>query len=123
MTGRGDVRLGGGPAMSMYSFHGRGTLNGTIPHPALVALFDQAAEAEKLPLQRSAHIGALTDSSYVQLVGEGVASIDVGFPARYTHSSLEVCDLGDLEGLTRLLVAALLRIDSKFTLDRDRFIQ
>ena len=33
---RGDVRLGGGPAMSMYSFHGRGTLNGTIPHPALV---------------------------------------------------------------------------------------
>ena len=123
MAGRGDVRLGGGPAMSMYSFHGRGTLNGTIPHPALVALFDQAAEAEKLPLQRSAHIGALTDSSYVQLVGEGVASIDVGFPARYTHSSLEVCDLGDLEGLTRLLVAALRRIDSKFTLDRDRFVQ
>ena len=25
--------------MSMYSFHGRGTLNGTIPHPALVSLF------------------------------------------------------------------------------------
>ena len=43
MTARGDVRLGGGPAMSMYSFHGRGTLNGTIPHPALVALFDATA--------------------------------------------------------------------------------
>src|SRR5690606_8180250 len=28
MTARGDVRLGGGPAMSLYSFHGRGTLNG-----------------------------------------------------------------------------------------------
>ena len=26
MTARGDVRLGGGPAMSLYSFHGRGTL-------------------------------------------------------------------------------------------------
>ena len=55
-----------------------------------------------MPLQRSAHIGALTDSSYVQLVGEGVAAIDLGFPCRYTHSSLEVCDLGDLEALTRL---------------------
>ncbi len=122
MTARGEVRLGGGPGMSMYSFHGRGTLNGTIPHPALVALFETTANAEKLPLQRSAHTGALTDSSYVQLVGEGVASIDVGFPARYTHSSLEVCDLGDLEGLTHLLVAALQRIDGKFSLDRDDFI-
>ena len=63
--------------------------------------------SEKLPLQRSAHIGALTDSSYVQLVGAGVAAIDLGFPCRYTHSSLEVCDLADLAGLTQLLVAGL----------------
>src|SRR5262249_11354877 len=69
MAARGDVLLGGGPAMSLYSFHGRGTLNGTIPHPALVQLFDETAADENLPLQRSAHIGALTDSSYVQLVG------------------------------------------------------
>ena len=123
MTARGDVRLGAGPAMSLYSFHGRGTLNGTLPHPALVALFDAAARAEKLTLQRSAHIGALTDNSYVQLVGEGVAAIDLGFPCRYTHSSLEVCDLADLEGLTRLLIAGLQRIDRNFSLDRDDFEQ
>ena len=55
-------------------------------------------------LQRSAHTGALTDSSYVQLVGSGVASIDLGFPMRYSHSSLEVCDLADLDQLTTLLV-------------------
>ena len=42
---RGDVRLGGGPAMSLYSFHGRGTLNGTIPHPALVSLFERRERA------------------------------------------------------------------------------
>jgi putative aminopeptidase FrvX len=121
MTARGDVRLGGGAGISMYSFHGRGTLNGTIPHPALVALFEKTAKAEKLPLQKSAHVGALTDSSYVQLVGEGVASIDVGFPMRYSHSSLEVCDLRDLEDLSRLLVAAIGRIGSKFSLDRDDY--
>ncbi len=122
MTARGDVRLGGGPAISLYSFHGRGTLNGTLPHPAMVQLFEQSAEAKKLPLQRSAHIGALTDLSYVQLVGQGVASIDVGFPMRYSHSSLEVCDMGDLEQLTALLVDALPRIDAGFSLDRDDYI-
>lgn len=118
---RGEVTLGGGPAMSLYSFHGRGTLNGTIPHPAMVALFDQTAKSIDMPLQRSAHVGALTDSSYVQLVGRGVASIDVGFPMRYSHSSLEVCDLGDLEGLTTLLVEAIGRIDDSFSLDRDDY--
>jgi putative aminopeptidase len=119
---RGDVVLGAGPAMSLYSFHGRGTLNGTIPHPALVSLFDASANALKINLQRSAHAGALTDSSYVQLVGGGVASIDIGFPMRYSHSSQELCDLNDLEQLTRLLVHALGNIDAKFSLDRDDFI-
>ena len=122
MRARGDVALGGGPAMSLYSFHGRGTLNGTLPHPAMVRLFEDTAKAAKLPLQRSAHIGALTDLSYVQLVGQGVASIDIGFPMRYSHSSLELCDVGDLEQLTQLLVAALPRLDSTFSLDRDDYI-
>jgi putative aminopeptidase len=116
---RGDIALGGGPAMSLYSFHGRGTLNGTIPHPGLVALFDRTAAKLDVKLQRSAHTGTLTDSSYVQLVGQGVASIDVGFPMRYSHSSLEVCDLGDLDQLTRLLVEAIASIDADFSLDRD----
>jgi putative aminopeptidase FrvX len=123
MGQRGDVRLGGGPAMSLYSFHGRGTLNGTIPHPGLVAHFDRTAAALKMPLQRSAHVGVLTDTSYVQLVNGGVAAIDLGFPCRYTHSSLEVCDLSDLESLTRLLVEALRRIDGKLSLDRDDYEQ
>jgi putative aminopeptidase FrvX len=123
MGHRGDVRLGAGPVMSLFSFHGRGTLNGCIPHPALVQLFEGTAEKEKINLQRSAHIGALTETSYVQLVGKGVACIDMGFPARYTHSALEVCDLADLEGLTRLLVAALRRIDAGFSLDRDDYFE
>lgn len=119
MAGRGDMALGGGPGASLFSFHGRGTLNGVIPHPALVRLLETAASAEAIPLQRSAQVGALTDLSYVQLAGEGVAGIDVGFPMRYSHSALEVCDLGDLEQLAGLLVAAVARIDSSFSLDRD----
>ena len=123
MAARGDVSLGGGPAMGLFSFHGRGTLNGTLPHPALVALFEATAEAEAIPLQRSAHIGALTESSYVQLIGSGVAVIDMGFPCRYTHSDREMCDLDDLAGLTDLLVAAIGRIGPGFDLSRDRYEQ
>jgi putative aminopeptidase FrvX len=36
----GEMRLGDGPGMSLYSFHGRGTLNGVFPHPSAVALFE-----------------------------------------------------------------------------------
>ena len=123
MANRGDVVLGGGPGMAMFSFHGRGTLNGTIPHPAMVRLFEDAAGIAGIRLQKSAHIGCLTDSSYVQLVGQGVASIDMGFPMRYSHSALELCDLGDLEELTRLLVSAIAEVGPDFSLDRDDFEQ
>ncbi|HZD54361.1 MAG TPA: M42 family metallopeptidase [Woeseiaceae bacterium] len=121
MGHRGEVRLGAGPGISLYSFHGRGTLNGTIPHPALVRLFETTAGTIGTGLQRSAQTGILTETSYVQLVGGGVASIDVGFPMRYSHSSLEVCDLADLEALTRLLTAAIGGIDASFSLDRDDY--
>ncbi len=121
MEARGEVRLGGGPAMSLYSFHGRGTLNGVIPHPGLVQLFEGAARDAGLPLQRSAHVGALTDLSYVQLVGDGVAAIDLGFPMRYSHSALESCDMGDLVSLVELCVEGIRRIDGDFSLDRDDY--
>lgn len=121
MASRGDIKLGGGPAMGLYSFHGRGTLNGTIPHPAIVALMERAAKQAKIPLQRSVHIGALTESSYVQLIGSGVAVIDMGFPCRYTHSSLELCDVNDLVQLSALLTAAITSVDAKFNLDRDLY--
>jgi len=119
MADRGDMRLGKGPGISLYSFHGRGTLNGVIPHPSAVRLMEKAAKRAKLNLQRSAQVGVLTDLSYVQLLGEGVVSIDVGFPMRHSHSSLEVCDLSDLAGLTTLLETALADVDKNFPLNRN----
>ena len=63
-------------------------------------------------------ISGATDLSYVQLVGDGVASADLGFPMRYSHSSREVCDVNDLVGLTRLLVAMVTSLPSSFSLLR-----
>jgi putative aminopeptidase len=119
MTHRGEVALGGGPGISLYSFHGRGTLNGVIPHPALVRLAEEVAASSGLNLQRSAHTGALTDLSYIQFMGpEGVACLDVGFPMRYSHSALEVVDTGDLEGLATLLDRMIDRITPDLVLTR-----
>jgi len=121
MTSRGDMVLGGGPGMSLYSFHGRGTLNGVIPHPAMVSLFETTAAEQNIALQRSAQTGVLTDLSYVQLTGAGVAAIDMGFPMRASHSAREVCDLNDLVQLAKLLDAAIAKIHTKFSLNRDDY--
>jgi putative aminopeptidase FrvX len=119
MAAKGDMRLGGGPGMSLYSFHGRGTLNGVIPHPALVALMERTAQRLAMPLQRSAQTGVLTDLSYIQFMGgNGVACLDIGYPLRYTHSALEVCDVADLDALVALLAAALADIGPGYSLDR-----
>ena len=119
MEKQGNVSLGNGPCMSMYSFHGRGTLNGLIPHPKLVNLFNEIAKKNNINLQKSATVGVLTDSSYVQLVGKGVATIDMGFPIRYSHSSREVCDIRDLINLEKLFFKAIINLNKNYSLDRD----
>jgi putative aminopeptidase FrvX len=110
LKGSGHVYLGEGPTMSMYNFHGRGTLNGTIPHPAMVRLFEEASERTGIRFQRTAHIGGLTDLSYVQLEGKGVKAIDVGFPMRYAHSPCEVADMADIEKLSLWVLDVLRNI-------------
>jgi putative aminopeptidase FrvX len=63
-------------------------------------------------------MGLLTDASYVQLVGSGVACADLAWPTRYTHSGIESCSLNDLEGLTKLLIEVI----SKFPTD-EKFLR
>ena len=114
----GHAYLGGGPTMSMYSFHGRGTLNGLIPHPSLVELFTKIAKKNKISLQRVATSGLLTETSYVQLEGNGIACIDLGFPARYSHSPNEMCDLRDVIQLKKLIIQSIKSINNKINLIR-----
>ncbi|HYF82300.1 MAG TPA: M42 family peptidase [Clostridia bacterium] len=118
MVGKNDVVMGNGPVMSMYNFHGRGTLNGTIPHPGMVKLVKRVAEREKINLQRSASIGGLTDLAYVQLEGTGVVGIDIGTPARYTHSPVELCDIKDVELTSDLVMAVVYAIKAGAKFER-----
>jgi len=114
----GHAELGKGPTISMYSFHGRGTLNGLIPHPGIVDLFNKTAKKNNINLQPIATAGLLTETSYVQLEGEGIACVDVGFPARYSHSPNEMCDLRDVHQLKKLLIQVIKNINNKTNLNR-----
>lgn len=118
LAGRFDNALGAGPVLSMYSFHGRGTLNGVIPHPGLVALTVKTAADCGIPLQRFASIGLLTDNAYTQLENEGIACMDLAFSARYTHTPIEVCSVSDLQLLSDLLCAVLGNLTAGFSLNR-----
>ena len=113
-----EDHMGCGATVGLYSFHGRGTLNGTLPHEPLFRLAKRTAEEEGLGLHRFASVGILTDSSYLQLEGEGVACLEVGFPARYTHTPVEVCDVQDIETLARLCAGMMQRLDEQFQLGR-----
>lgn len=101
--GKLPVAVGKGPVIGMYNFHGRGTLNGTIPHPRLVSLAKEAAASTGIPVQRFASCGMLTDAAYVQIVNDGIPAIDLAFACRYTHTSVEVCSLHDLLQLSDLV--------------------
>ena len=58
------------------------------------------------------------DSAYVQLENEGIAALDLGFPARYTHTPVEACNPEDIEQLARLIREMLGGMDETFRLPR-----
>lgn len=111
--GRTDVFLGKGAVLSMYNFHGRGTLNGLIPDKGLAGLVKKTARDNNILLQLGTVIGIITESSYIHLEGLGVKCIDLAFAMRYTHSAVETCDLADLESLCRLTFELIKKVGLK----------
>jgi putative aminopeptidase FrvX len=113
-----DIRFGGGPVISHYTFHGRGTLNGLIPNPRLRQYVTDVAAELRIPVQHAVFLGGLGETSYIAPLGEGVPALDLGFPARYTHAPIEVASRSDMEQLIVVLAAALEGIDSQLDLSR-----
>lgn len=110
--------LGKGPTVNLYSFHGRGTLNGMIPNERLVRLAEESAERANIPHQRFASLGIITESAYIQMECDGIACLDLGFPARYTHSPIETCALPDIENLGKLLAETVSNIAADMDVSR-----
>jgi putative aminopeptidase FrvX len=118
LAGEMDVTLGGGPVLKLMNFHGRGTLGGLIPNPALRNYVQRVAGEEGLPLQRAAGIGGLTDASFLQLENNGIPAVDLGIPMRYAHSPVETVDLNDVVMGIHLVAALVRRFDASVKLSR-----
>ena len=108
LAGLSPVRLGGGPSLSRYNFHGRGTLGGLIPHPALVRAVERAADDAGTSLQHDATVGVITDTAFLPMAtAEGIAAVDIGIPCRYLHSPVETAQLSDVSACVDLLGALI----------------
>lgn len=118
LKGRNLVRLGGGIGVNLFNFHGKGTLNGNIAHAGMFKALRAASERAGIPIQRQAARGALSDTAYLQLEGEGVPCLDMGTPDRYSHSPMEVLDLKDLARCAPLVYEFLQGVKKGFSLDR-----
>jgi putative aminopeptidase len=106
LVGQGAVALGGGPALSRLTFHGRGTLGGLIPHPVLVRALEEAAANALVPIQYGATVGVITDAAFVPMASaEGIAAVGIEIPVRYTHAPVETAQLSDVAACVDLLSA------------------
>jgi putative aminopeptidase FrvX len=111
LAGDGTVCLGGGPSLSRLSFHGRGTLGGLVPHPALVRAVEGSASAADIDIQYDAVIGVVTDAAFLPMAtADGIAAVGIGIPCRYTHSPIETAQLSDVRGCADLLTELVYRI-------------
>lgn len=121
LRGTREMRLGQGPAILYFNFHGRGALAGLIPHAGMTTFIAQVAEDIGVSVQKDVVMGVITDDAYTQTVGpEGVAMAHISVPLRYTHAPTETIDLRDLEAAVELCAAVAARFDTDVELDRGR---
>lgn len=107
-----EVGLGKGPVVNRYTFHGKGEAIGVVPSERIVDEVVKAAEEVDIDLQYNVMSGLVTDAAYARLEGTGAVAIEIGFPLRYAHGSVELCDLQDLISLKALLTRFVVRMSN-----------
>lgn len=90
-------KLGKGPGLRLVD-------NRAVASPVLRAYIEKVAKRNRIPLQVLV-TGGSTDAAAMQQMG--CAAMPVAIPLRYTHSTVEVIHLDDLENLVRLMVKVL----------------
>src|SRR5882672_5765465 len=71
-----------------------GNYRGSIAHPAMKRYLLQAADAEGVPVQLATHLTrGSTEAASIHLSRDGIPTISVGVPRRYSYSPNEVVDL------------------------------
>jgi endoglucanase len=110
----GSLRNGPGLSVSDQSFR---TGAGLFGHPRLVGFLGEVAQKNQIPYQIEGSMPNITsDAAAVQFAGDGVPSITVKIPSRYTHGPIEVASMHDIQATIDLLAEALPTIGPDFDL-------
>ena len=73
-----------------------------LPRAARDAII-AAAERAGVPYQLAVTSGGVTDAAAAHLAGEGIATLEIKLPRRYSHSPVEMLDLRDLAAALALV--------------------
>ncbi len=92
------TRLGKGTAIKIQDSY-------SISDPRLVDVLRQLAEARAIPYQMEILPFGGTDAAAIQRTRAGVPVATISTPARYVHTSIEMCHQADIEGSIALLAA------------------
>ena len=104
VTGTGDMpnsapmacELGKGAAIKIKD-------RSVICHEEIVKALDAIAKENKIPVQKEILLYGGTDTSSMQMIGNGSMAGAVSIPTRYIHSNVESCDMGDVEASISLI--------------------
>lgn len=98
-----NTRLGFGPAIYIAD-------GSTLHDPRLVRFLSDVGDAEKIPYQFRQPGGGSTDSGAIQRTMDGVPTVSVSVPHRYTHSPISISRVDDWKNTIKLLSGALKKI-------------
>ena len=79
-----------------------------ICHEEIVRALENVAKEHKIPVQKEILAFGGTDTSSMQLTGAGSMAGAVSIPTRNVHTSVESCDMGDVEASIKLIEKYLL---------------
>jgi endoglucanase len=110
----GALRRGPGLSVSDQSFR---TGAGLFGHPRLLGHLAEVARQNEIPYQIEGSMPNITsDAAAVQFAGDGIPSMTVKIPSRYTHGPIEVASMHDIQATIDLLSKALPTIGPDFDL-------
>ncbi len=101
-----QAKLGAGPGIFLFD-------TSELPNRKMVQFVKDTAAASSIPLQLDLVAGYGDDSAEIQKSNNGVPTINLIVPTRYTHSHNGMIDRQDFDRMVDLLVAMLQKLDSK----------
>ncbi len=113
-----EARFGAGVAINSFGYHPTLPFVGTTANPKLVEQMVTTAERHDLSHVRTVSSRIMTDVSEMQYVADGIPVVELGIPARYTHSPIEMATLTDTQTAIDLLTHFVLDLPPDFDLSR-----